>query len=114
MNESDGTLSGTVAAIQTDFPECFQGGTVTGSVSDAQVIIVFTDDDIGAVISLSGTLRGSRLDGTWSISGGPAISSSGSSGSGVTMGTTVAPVITPTGKNCSNLRGDFFAEKVRT
>ncbi len=68
--DTNGTISGTVAA--TGNPACFQGGAVTGSIDGNQLILTFTDDDLGSIINLSGTLNGSGGAGNWSLSSGPA------------------------------------------
>lgn len=111
--ETDGVIGGTVAAIQTQFPECFQGGSVTGTINGNQLVLTFTDDDIVAVINLSGTVRGTRADGTWSISNGPPTTIV-QTGNNPTTTTTVEPGVSSDVIECRDLRGDWYANKVRT
>lgn len=71
--DTDGTLSGTVAATRNPaFSQCFQGGAIAGSVDGNQLVLSFTDDDLASVINLSGTVSGSAASGNWSLGSGPA------------------------------------------
>ena len=54
------------------FAQCFQGGAIAGSIDGNQLVLSLTDDDLGSVINLSGTVSASAGSGNWSLGSGPA------------------------------------------